>query len=73
MIENIPDPQHCCYLLKFDTDPGSESMIEKIWIRDGKKSDPESGKTSRIRNTVVIFFCLLFLFVISTNLIFYFQ
>ena len=31
-------------------------MIEKIWIRDGKKSDPESGKTSRIRNTVVIFF-----------------
>jgi hypothetical protein len=57
MIENIPDPQHCCYLLKFDTDPGSESMIEKIWIR----------------NTVVIFFCLLFLFVISTNLIFYFQ
>jgi hypothetical protein len=25
--------------------------MEKIRIRDGKKSDPGSGKTSRIRNT----------------------
>jgi hypothetical protein len=32
-----------------DADPGSG--MEKILIRDGKKSDRGSGKTSRIRTT----------------------
>ncbi len=31
--------------------------MEKIRIRDGKKSDPGSGKTSRIRNTDTLFTC----------------
>jgi hypothetical protein len=34
-------------------DPG----WEKIRTRDGKKSDPGSGKTSRIRNTNTLFTC----------------
>jgi hypothetical protein len=32
--------------------------MEKIQIRDGKKSDPESGKTSRIRNNGYFVFLL---------------
>jgi hypothetical protein len=37
----------------FDADPGSGSRMKKFGsgTPDGKKSDPESGKTSRIRNT----------------------